>query len=251
MARLVLLGTGNAIANERQENTHLLLIGQERTVLLDTSANPIVRLRRLGVDPLSLTDLILTHFHPDHVSGVPLLLLDSWLLGRTAPLNIYGLAYTLERVEKMMELFDWGLWPNFFQVNFYRLPEIELTPVLECTEFSISASPVRHIIPNIGLRVDFQVAGQAFAYSGDTEPAQEVVGLAHGVELLIHEATGAEHGHSSAAQAGAIARQAEVGKLILIHYDTEGEDAKQLVEQAQATFPGPVELAQDFQTIEF
>lgn len=251
MTRLVFLGTANAVPNERQENTHLILIGQERTVLVDTSANPIVRLRQLGVDPLSLTDVILTHFHPDHVSGLPLLLLDSWLLGRTAPLQIYGLGYTLDRADQMMALYGWEHWPNFFPVNFVRLAEAELAPVLACAEFSISASPVRHIIPNIGLRVEFHASGQALAYSGDTEPAPEVIGLAHGVDVLIHEATGAEHGHSSAAQAGAIARQAEVGRLILVHYDAEAAAAQGLVELARSAFPGEVELAQDFQELQF
>jgi ribonuclease Z len=251
VAKLIVLGTANAIPNQRQENTHLLLVGQERTVLVDTSTNPIVRLRQAGIEPLNLTDLILTHFHPDHVSGVPLLLLVSWLLGRTTPLNIYGLAFTLERVEKMMELYGWGHWPNFFPVNFIRLPETEMTLVLQCAEFSVLASPVRHMIPNIGLRVDFHVNGKAFAYSGDTEPAQETAHLAKGVDLLIHEATGAERGHSSAAQAGSIACQAEAGKLVLIHYDAEAEDAQKLIEQAQSIFPGAVELAQDFLVIEF
>jgi ribonuclease Z len=251
VTKLILLGTANAVPNENQENTHFLLIGQERTVLVDTSANPIVRLRQAGVDPLSLTDLILTHFHPDHVSGAPLLLLDSWLLGRTEPLSIYGLAFTLERVEKMMELYGWSHWPNFFPVNLVRLPESELTPVLKCAEFSVVASPVRHMIPNIGLRIEFPASERSLAYSGDTEPAQEVVRLATGVDVLIHECTGAEHGHSSAAQAGEIARQAEVGKLLLVHYDLNTDDAQSLLDQAQTTFPGSVELGRDFQSIDF
>ena len=101
MTKLVLLGTSNAVPSEQQDSSHMILIGANRVVLIDVSTNPIIRLQRAKIDPLSLTDVILTHFHPDHVSGVPILLLDSWLLGRKQPLNFYGLAATLDRVEKM------------------------------------------------------------------------------------------------------------------------------------------------------
>ena len=66
--------------------------------------------------------MILTHFHPDHVSGLPSLLLDMWLMGRKDPLTIYGLAYTLERMEKLMEAYDWASWPGFFPVEFCTHP---------------------------------------------------------------------------------------------------------------------------------
>ncbi len=251
MAKLILLGTAHAIPHLHQENSHLLLLSSDRTVLIDTSTNPIVRLRQAGVDPISLTDLILTHFHPDHVSGVPLLLLDSWLLGRRAPLRVYGLSYTLERIEKLMDLFGWMHWPEFFPVQFVPLPEEELAPVLKGESVSISSSPVRHMIPNIGLRIEFQPLGQVVAYSCDTEPAPEVVRLAIDADLLLHEATGEEHGHSTAAQAGLIARQANARRLLLIHYNPESVNPDQLVEQAKTTFNGPVELARDFMEMVF
>jgi ribonuclease Z len=251
MASLTILGSAPAVADARQDNTHMLLVGEERMVLIDTSTNPILRLRQAGFDPTKLTDLFLTHFHPDHVSGVPILLLDLWLLGRKQPLNIYGLADTLDRTEKMMDLFGWLYWPNLFPVNLIRLADEEMHLALQTTEFSILTSPVRHMIPNIGLRVNFNQSGRSMAYSCDTEPCPEVVRLATDVDLLIHEATGAEHGHSSAAQAGEIARKARARKLMLIHYDSKSAETGQLIEQAHAIFQGPVELAQDFLTIEW
>ncbi len=251
MTKLIILGSGYAVANPIHENTHMVVVGREHTVLIDTASNPFVRLPQAGVDPLSLTDLVLTHFHPDHVSGVPLLLLDSWLMRRTRPLNIYGLEYTLDRVRQMMALYSWEKWPDFFPVNFYSVPEKEMTPLMNYSEFSIYASPVRHMLPNIGLRIDFHPSGRAMAYSSDTGPSEEVVRLATGVDLLIHESTGAEHGHSSAEQAGSIARQAKAARLLLIHYEPDGDHTNQLIERAQTTYPGPVELAQDFLSVEF
>ena len=49
--------------------------------------------------------------------------------------------------------------------------------------------------------------GTSLAYSCDTEPCTAVVDIARDVDILLHEATGAVTGHSSAAQAGEAARQ--------------------------------------------
>jgi ribonuclease BN (tRNA processing enzyme) len=78
-----------------------------------------------------------------------------------------------------------------------------------------------------------------------------VVGLARQTDVLIHEATGAMLGHSSAAQAGEIATRAEAKELLLIHYRTGDFDTRVLIEQARQTFKGPVSLAYDFMSIQF
>jgi ribonuclease Z len=199
----------------------------------------------------SLTDLILTHSHPDHVSGVPLLLMNMWLMGRHHPLNIYGLDHTLNRIEVMMGTYSWDEWPNFFPVVFYRLPANEKTLVLECEEFRIFSSPVRHLIPAIGLRMELKRYEKVVAYSCDTEPCAELVRLATGADVLIHEAAGGALGHTSAAEAGEVARQAEVGELYLIHYPTGKYASGDLVAEAKRYFQGPVRLAEDFMTLDF
>ena len=251
MTKVIILGASNAIPTAESENTHMVIVGENRTVLIDSVSNPILRLEQAGVDFNNLTDIIVTHFHPDHASGIPLLLMDMWLMGRQKPLNIYGLHYTLDRVEGLMGFYNWSEWPDFFPVVFFRLPLKEMTPVLDCPEFSIHASPVQHMIPNIGLRVDFLQSHKTMAYSCDTEPCDEVVRLGEGVDVLIHEATGESPGHSSAAQAGMIASRSEVSRLFLIHYPT-GRFAKgDPVAEASKTYQGDIQLAKDFMVLEF
>jgi ribonuclease Z len=229
----------------------MVVVGDERMVLVDSVSNPVLRLEQAGLDFNDLTDLIVTHFHPDHVSGLPLLLMDMWLMGRRKPLNIYGLHYTLDRVEDLMGFYNWADWPNFFPVAFYRLPSSEMTTVLDCPDFKILSSPVRHMIPTLGLRIEFNHTRKILAYSCDTEPCEEVVRLAAGADALIHEAAGASRGHSSAAQAGEIASRAEVGRLYLIHYATGKYSNGNLVDEARARYQGEVALAKDFMTLDF
>ncbi len=251
MPRVIILGSSNAIASMDHENTHMVVVGEERTVLIDCVSNPIVRLEKAGLDFNTLTDLIVTHFHPDHVSGVPLLLMDMWLMGRREPLKIYGLQHTLDRIEDLMGFYGWDEWPDFFPVAFNRLPLQEMTTVIDCPDFRIFSSPVRHLLPTIGLRIEFNKVKKVMAYSCDTEPCAQVIRLAEGADILIHEAAGATRGHSSASQAGEIASQAEARRLYLIHYPTGKYANGNLVTEAQNRFQGDVELANDFMVLDF
>ena len=251
MLKLIILGSSNAVSSQDSENTHMILVGEKRTVMVDCVNNPIHRLEQVGVNFNDITDLILTHFHPDHVSGVPLLLMDMWLRGRETPINIYGLHYTLDRMERLMAMYSWENWPNFFPVAFHHLPASERIPVLDCDEVSIFASPVQHLIPTIGLRFELKKSRKVLAYSCDTEPCKEVIHLAENADVLIHEASGAMQGHSSAKQAGQIATQANAGKLYLIHYPTGNYANHNLIAEAQQVYQGEIDLATDFLTLEF
>ena len=63
MTRLVFLGTAHAVPDEMHENSHMLLVGDERSLLIDCSTNPVVRLRMLGLDVDNPT-LDQHHYHP-------------------------------------------------------------------------------------------------------------------------------------------------------------------------------------------
>ena len=98
--------------------------------------------------------------------------------------------------------------------------------------------------------------GRKVVLSGDTAPAQTLAVAAHGADVLIHEATFAEEdaararetSHSTARQAGLIAKEAEVGMLALTHISTR-YPASELREEARAVFPA-TEAPRDFDTID-
>ena len=249
MSKVIILGSSYSIPDEGHENTHMVVEGGDRVVLVDSVGNTLLRLKRVGLEFNQLTDLVLTHFHPDHVSGVPSLLMDMWLLGRRKPLNVYGLHHTLDRMEDLMGFYDWDHWPGFFPVAFFRLPAEEMTGVFDTPALRLYASPVCHLIPTIGLRFEFPQLNKSVAYSCDTEPCSAVVRLARGADILIHEATGESAGHSSAFQAGEIATRAGARKLYLIHYPTGQSDPQPLIDQARGSFSGQVGLAEDFMDI--
>jgi ribonuclease Z len=98
--------------------------------------------------------------------------------------------------------------------------------------------------------------GRKVVISGDTRPCETMRVASHRAELLIHEATfaedeldrAAETGHSTAAEAAALAREAEVTMLALTHFSTRYPVGR-LRDEARAIFPHTV-LPRDFDTIE-
>ena len=250
MGRVVILGTASAVPDVSHENTHFLVDADGRTILVDCPGSPIVRLQQIGIEPNRLTDIILTHFHPDHVSGFAPLLMSLWLLGRKQPLNVYGLQETVERAEKMMELYDWNKWPGFYPVNFVAIGREEKSCVIDDPEVCVYASPVKHLIPTIGLRFNFVSLGKSVTYSCDTEPTPVMERLAEGADVLIHEATGTGVGHTTPERAGEIARKAGARSLYLIHYPPQLVTPEKLLEEARKTFDGPVYVTKDFLSID-
>ena len=250
MQQVIILGSASAVPTIEQENTHLLVLAGKRAVLVDCPGTPIVRIAEAGVDPQSVTDIILTHFHPDHVSGFASFLMGLWLLGRKQPVKVYGLQQTIQRAQQMMDMYAWQTWPDFYPVEFVVIPDTPLAPVISDEAVRVLASPVDHLIPTSGLRFEFLQAGKSLAYSCDTEPSPVVVALARDADVLIHEATGSSTGHSSPEQAGEVARQAGVKALYLIHYPPQPEGSTGLVDAARRAFCGPVVLAKDFDRID-
>lgn len=247
MSKITFLGTASAVPDAKHQNTHFIVEGGEKVVLVDCPGNPFIRLNQAQIDPLTITDLILTHFHPDHVSGLPLFLMDLWLMKRKAPLAIYGLDVVLDKSKQLLALYDWEDWAGFYPINFINIPNKAGSQLLDTEGIRILTSPACHLIPSIGIKVCFPQG--SICYSGDTAPCDEIVRLAEGCHILIHEATGEERGHSSPGAAGEIAMAAGVQKLYLIHYPYDS-DPQVLMKETKAHFSGDVFIAEDLMTVE-
>ena len=252
MARIHILGSAAAVNDAQHDYTHFLLVGERsKPVLVDAGSNPLGKIKDLGFDDEELQDIILTHFHPDHVAGVPNMLMHMWLLGRKAPLRFYGLHHCMNRVEDMMVGYGWQEFPNFFPTTFYRVGERNNAPVLENEDFRITSWPVKHFVPTIGMRIENKITGNVLAYSSDTQPDPVLLELADNADMLIHEAAGPPPGHSTAFQAAEIATKVQAKSLYLIHYQVWNTDPAPLIPEAQSAYDGPVTLCNDFDVFEF
>lgn len=102
--------------------------------------------------------------------------------------------------------------------------------------------------------------GRKLVISGDTRPCVAMVEAAKGADVLIHEATFSDDEqeraldtrHSTAREAGKVAAEAQVKRLVLTHFSSRHDvDPEPLVAQAKEAFPGgPVDAARDGYTVE-
>jgi len=251
IVKLTMLGTAAAIPDLSHENVHMVLDSGSLKLLIDCGASPASRLMRAGLDFMDLDGLIVTHHHPDHIYGVPILLMDLWLMGRLETFPIYGPQKSLQVIKGVMELYEWDTWPNFPHIDFREIPLAPDTPVISNNHISITASPVEHVVPAIGLRLTNQKTGKVLVYTSDTMRDSRVVHLARNADILIHEATGRYFGHSTGADAGLDALEANAKRLVLVHSPVVRGDPQAILEEAKDVFKGPVELAEDFKVYEF
>lgn len=90
--------------------------------------------------------------------------------------------------------------------------------------------------------------GRSVIYSGDTSPNDNLVELARGADVLIHESTfldelsdrAEEDGHSTAAQAAEVAKRAGVGRLILTHISSRYPEPDAMLAEAKNVFDNVV-----------
>jgi len=99
--------------------------------------------------------------------------------------------------------------------------------------------------------------GQRFAFVMDTGLCDNVFALAEGADLLVIESTflaedadlAAYVGHLTAEQAGSVARQSGVRRLVLTHFSQRYQDATQFLDEARAQFEGDIVVAEDLMRI--
>lgn len=242
-----------------RDNTSLVVeVGGELT-LVDCSANPVAKVLRLGLDPLRLSRVVVTHAHPDHTYGFPSLIhsLKTHRPARTQPLRLYAPKEALDLLLGLSRLygFDDPLRPPPpFDVSFHETPLREEHLLVDAGDYRIRTTPVVHKRREVvAVRFDDGRSGRSLTYSADTEPCPALERLAAGTDLLIMEATRPREerlaGHSSAAEAGELAARAGAKRLLLIHVLAENpREESELTADAAKAFGGPVEIAEDMES---
>ena len=126
-------------------------------------------------------------------------------------------------------------------IAFYEIPLREIPAIKAGADY---VTPSGEVVPNVRLTRP-AAAPRSYAYCSDTGYNEALIPLIKGVNLLYHEATFAQSEeewaattqHSTAAQAGRIAAQAGVGRMLIGHYSARYPDENLLLGQARAVFP--------------
>ena len=156
-------------------------------VLLDGGAPLLPHLHRLGIDPGDIEVVFLTHFHGDHILGLPPFVLHRVFVDRR-PLTFVGPAGTEEHLEQLWEL-SWGAeWKKMFRPQF-NVRYLAAKRSGTAAGFKYESVKLDHgKMESVGYRIHFN--GLVLAYSGDTEPTAPLDKLVDGADVAIVEATG-------------------------------------------------------------
>lgn len=217
MSTLHLLGTGAAVSDPHRTTTMLAITDGPSTIVIDCGGDVVQRIMAAGIDVDSIEAMIVTHEHPDHVSGFPLFMEKIWLSGRRRPIPVYGIMTAIDQARRCFEQFNTSIWPGMPEIQWHEVAHTEGAPVFEDDSWRITASPGDHGIPVVGLRFDHTTSPASLTYSCDTRPSDSIARLAEGTDLLVHEATGEGPWHSSPLEAARIAAQAGANRLVLVH----------------------------------
>jgi ribonuclease Z len=235
-----LLGTGAGASDGRRGTTMLAFEREGRSLVVDCGGDAVRRLQLAGLDPDGIEGLLVSHEHPDHVSGFALFIEKIWLLGRRRPIPVLGIRPALEQARRLWDGFPCVAgWKGVPEIDWIEVEHREGALVLENDLWRVTAAPGIHGAAVIGIRVEDRADGRVAAYSCDTARADAIVQLARDADLLVHEAnrdTGG--GHTTFREAGEVAREAGAGRLVLVHLPANVGEPE--LDEARAAFPGAV-----------
>lgn len=236
---LRLLGSGGWVPTPRRL-TSCLYVREEAQVLLVDAGMGVGRLFAEPelLDGVERLDVLLTHWHLDHVAGLGFLTLHE-----DAPKPTLWAPGSAVLGTSADALLGRVLGPPFFSQSpdaarrrFAGVEEVSEGQVrIGALELRARVQP-RHATPTLAFRL-----GDAWALCTDTGYDEDNVAFARGVRLLMHEAVYAadrcpDEWHCAAGDAARIAAAADVGRLVLIHLDPALDDDERLAGFARARF---------------
>jgi ribonuclease BN (tRNA processing enzyme) len=229
LAAATILGSGGFVPTGRRETSSLLLRGAgadagERAVIIDagTGLRRLVTDRARWLGEAQRLDLLLSHFHIDHVCGLAYL---TELTGDGLEVVIHGPGAALYGTPTAEILARMFFSPPLMPVTLDQLGVRveELAPgALEVGGLAVAARRQdQHPNPSLGFRI-----GDALAWCTDTEADPGTVAFARGARVLAHDAWGppAAPGHTTPEEAGALAREAGAEQLVLIHVPPRADE---------------------------
>ncbi len=187
-------------------------------VLLDLGFGNVRQLARAGIRAEAVSDVFLTHLHPDHCGDLPALLFV--LHGGTTPrakrLRVWGPAGTRALVAALCRAWEPWLDPRGFALEVRELADHGEALGIG---WVVEAHAVRHNTPALAYRLSR--GSSSLVYSGDMEHDPGFARFAAACGLLLIEcslgADDAQAGHLSAREALELSRAAGAGKTLLTH----------------------------------
>lgn len=154
MLDICLLGTGGMMPLPRRHLTSLAVRFNGRTLLIDCGEGTQVAMKKAGISPYPIDAICFTHYHADHISGLPGLLLDMGNSERTEPVDLYG-PKGLKRIVSGLTV----ITPQLpFELRFHEYSQTEET--FEAAGIRVKAFHVNHNVVCYGYTMEIDRKGR-------------------------------------------------------------------------------------------
>jgi ribonuclease BN (tRNA processing enzyme) len=186
---LQFVGCGDAFGSGGRFNTCFHLVGNGINALIDCGATSLVAMNRLAINRNDIDTIIFSHFHADHIGGLPFFLLEAnYVLKRSRPLTLAGPIGLKSHYDTVMEAGFPGTkslelsFPLVFQ-------ELDIGKTSDVGKIKVTPFHVVHddrAGPCLGFR--FEAEDKVIAFSGDTEWTDVLLEVGREADLFICEA---------------------------------------------------------------
>ena len=139
--KLTILGCHSATPHSDKAPTAQLLSTKKHHFLIDCGEGTQVLLRKSKIKFTQIKHIFISHLHGDHFYGLPGLISTFRLLGRKAPLHIYGPVGIQEAVTLLLKLAD--SWTNY-PLHFHELNEKEPVCLFSEDQMEVHTIPLKH-----------------------------------------------------------------------------------------------------------
>jgi len=224
--------------------------------------------------PAKIKTLFITHLHSDHTVGLPSLMLNTWIFGRQAPMEIYGPVGTKNLVDNIIKAYDGDIHERIYgaegandtgwRVNVHEISEDGI--LLQDDNITVEAFGHRHgTLKNYGYR--FTTPDRTIVWAGDGQQGEAFEAAAKNVDILVTELATEENVHNSPwgglsaeekerviwsyhmkpSDLADLATKAKVKQLVLIHESNYSKpyDPLALLNEMKKVYPSAVVSSRD------
>lgn len=278
--KLILLGTGGGPRPRKTSSAPAQVIVANDTAYVVDCGNGVARqLVFAGVPLTTLRHIFITHNHSDHNADYGNLILLAWTAGLRTQVDTWGppplekmtrLFFEMNEYDINIRIADEGRVPIVPLVHAHELSEGGL--VMQDENVRVTAALVHHPLVEPAFAYRFDSDDRSIVISGDTAPSDNLIKLACGADVLVHEAmylpavdrlvarvtnaaTLKKHllaSHTPAEDAGRIAKEAGVKMLVLSHFVPSDDPAitdQMWIDAARVHFRGPIIVGKDLMEI--
>jgi len=210
-------------------------------LLIDCGSGVLSKLQNY-ISPLDLDACIISHYHADHIADIGVLqhalIVHKYVSNTTKHVNIYGHPYDSYEFQKL----------TYKDVTTGHPYDPNST--LQIGPFSITFLKTKHSVDCYAFRIEAD--GKTLVFTADSAYQSSFIPFAKGADLLLCECNFYAHmdgsiaGHMNSLEAGRLAQEASVGRLVLTHLPHAG-NIEDLKKEASDIFKGPIYLAEEGQ----